>query len=191
MTYLLDILQGIGIAAAAGVSPFLPLAAASLAGLARLGADYDHTSLSVVGSPVVLALSVILAVLALVLRKRLEEPTAERVLLGLGVVVGAIVTGATVADHSSTWWPGLIAGGLAALIAGLGVRSLLRRTRARLDDETRTTLAVGAAVGALAVAILSIVLPPVGVIAVGAGVWLYFGGRRQDTRKHAGLRVLR
>jgi len=191
MTYLLDILQGIGIAVAAGVSPFLPLAVAAAAGLLELGADYDGTSLSVVGSPVVLVLSVVLAVAALVLRRRLEEPRAEQALLGLGVLVGAVVTGATIADHSGTWWPGLVAGAVAAAIGGLGAGSLLRRTRARLDEETRTTLAVGAAGGAAVASILSVALPPLGLVALIGAIWLYAGGRRQDTRKHAGLRVLR
>lgn len=191
MTYLLDLLQGIGIAAAAGVSPFLPLAVAAVAGLAGLGADYDGTDFSVLQSPVVLGLAIVLAVVAFVLRRRLEEGTGGRVMLALGMVFGAVVTAATIADHSATWWPGLIAGALAALVTGLGAQSLLRRTRARLDEDGRTTLAVGATLGAVVVAILAVVLPPLGLIAVIAGVWLYIGGRRRESSKHAGLRVLR
>ncbi|MBF6619441.1 MAG: DUF4126 family protein [Patulibacter sp.] len=191
MTYLLDLLQGVGIAAAAGASPFLPLAVAALAGLVGVGADYEGTSFSVLESPVVLALSVVLAVVAFVLRKRFENLAGERVMLALGMVFGAVVTAATIADHSSTWWPGLIAGALAALITGLGVQSLLRRTRARLDRDGQTTLAVGATLGALVVAVLAVILPPLGLIAVIAGIWLYVGGRRRESSKHAGLRVLR
>jgi len=191
MNYLLDLLQGIGVAAAAGASPFLPLAVASLAGLLNLGADYEGTSFSFVESPVLLALAVILAVVGLVARRRLESPQAERVTLALGVIFGAVVTAATIADRSDTWWPGLIAGGLAALVTGLAVQSLLRRTRARLEDEQRSLLSVGGALGAALVALLCIVLPPLGIVAVGAGVWLFLGGRRQDTSKHAGLRILR
>jgi uncharacterized membrane protein YoaK (UPF0700 family) len=191
MTYLLDLLQGIGIAAAAGVSPFLPLAVAAIAGLLKLGADYEGTSFSALQSPVVLVLAIVLAVAAFVLRKRFDNDAGRRVMLALGVVFGAVVTAATVADHSSTWWPGLIAGGLAALVTGLGAGSLLQRTRARLDQDGQTTLAVGATLGAVAVAILAIVLPPLGLIAVIAGIWLYVGGRRRQASKHAGLRVLR
>jgi uncharacterized membrane protein len=191
MNYLLDILQGLGIAAAAAASPFLPLAVASLAGLINLGADYEGTSFSVLESPVVLILAVVLAVAALVARRRLETPQAERVQIGLGVIFGAVATAATVADRSDTWWPGLILGGLVALVVGVAVQSLLRRTRARLEDEQRTLLSVGGALGAGLVAILSVVLPPVGAIAVAAGIWLFVGGRRQDTTKHAGLRILR
>jgi hypothetical protein len=191
MTYLLDLLQGIGIAAAAGASPFLPLAVAALAGLVSVGANYEGTSFSVLQSPVVLALSVVLAVVAFVLRRRFENVAGERVMLALGMVFGAVVTAATIADNSSTWWPGLIAGALAALVTGLGVQSLLRRTRARLDNDSQTTLAVGATLGALVVAILAVVLPPLGLIAVIIGIWLYVGGRRRESSKHAGLRVLR
>ncbi|MGE4425109.1 MAG: DUF4126 family protein [Solirubrobacteraceae bacterium] len=191
MTYLLDILQGVGIAAAAGVSPYLPLAVAAAAGLLDLGADYDGTDLSFLESPVVLGLAVVLAVVALVLRRRLEAPAAERVEIGIAAVVGAVATAAAVADNSSTWWPGLVIGGVAALVAGAGFRTLLRRTRDRLDEDTRLTLAAGAALGALLVAILSVALPPLGLVAVAVGIWLLLGGRRREQSKHAGLRVLR
>lgn len=191
MNYLLDLLQGLGIAAAAGASPFLPLAVAAAAGLLDLGANYEGTSFSFVESPVLLALAVVLAVVALVARRKLESPAAERVSLGLGVVFGAVVTAATIADRSDTWWPGLIAGALAAFVVGVAVQALLRRTRARLEDEQKTLLSIGGALGAGLVALLSIVLPPLGLIAVAAGVWLFVGGRRQETTKHAGLRILR
>jgi uncharacterized membrane protein len=191
MNYLLDLLQGLGVAAAAGASPFLPLAVAAVAGLANLGADYDGTSFSFVESPVLLALAVVLAVVALVARRRLESPQAERVVLALGVVFGAVVAAATVADRSDTWWPALIAGGVVAFVVGTAVQALLRRTRARLEDEQRTLLSVGGALGAAVVALLSIALPPIGLIAVAAGIWLFVGGRRQDATKHAGLRILR
>lgn len=191
MNYLLDFLQGLGVAAAAGASPFLPLVVAAVAGLANLGADYEGTDFAFVESPVLLGLAVGLAVVALVARRKLESELAERVLLGLGVVFGAVVAAATLADRSDTWWPGLIAGGLAALVVGVAVQSLLRRTRARLEDEQRTLLSIGGALGAGVVALLSIALPPIGLIAVIAGVWLFLGGRRQETTKHAGLRILR
>jgi uncharacterized membrane protein YoaK (UPF0700 family) len=191
MNYLLDILQGLGVGAAAGASPFLALAVAAGAGLLDLGADYEGTSFSWVESPVVLGLAVVLGVVAVIARRRLESPQAERVLLGLGVVFGAVVGAATVADRSGTWWPALITGGLAALVVGIAVQSLLRRTRARLEEEQRTLLSIGGALGAIVVAVLSVALPPIGLVAVAAGVWLYLGGRRQDTTKHAGLRILR
>lgn len=191
MNYLLDILQGLGVAAAAGASPFLPLAVAALAGLLDLGANYESTDFSFVESPVLLGLSVLLAVVALVARRKLESRTAERVLLALGVVFGAVVCAATLADRNDPWWPGLIAGGLAALVVGTAVQALLRRTRARLEDEQRTLLTIGGALGAGVVALLCIALPPLGIVAVAAGVWLFLGGRRQETTKHAGLRILR
>lgn len=191
MTYLLDILQGIGIAAAAGASPFLPLAVAALAGLVNLGTNYEGTTFRVLESPIVLVLAIVLAVVAIVLRRRLETENGERAMLGLGMIFGAVITAATIADHSSTWWPGLIAGAGAALISGLAVQSLLRRTRARLDEEQRSLLSIGNAIGATVVAILAVLLPPVGLIALLVAVWLLVGGRRRANAKHAGLRVLR
>jgi len=44
---------------------------------------------------------------------------------------------------------------------------------------------------ALLVAVLSVVAPPVGVIALAGFVWLLFAGRRRGDEKYAGLRILR
>ena len=44
---------------------------------------------------------------------------------------------------------------------------------------------------ALALAALSILVPPVSVLALGFLAWLLLGGRRREGEKYAGLRVLR
>jgi hypothetical protein len=38
---------------------------------------------------------------------------------------------------------------------------------------------------------LSVLIPPVSVLAVGFFIWLRLGGRRREGEKHAGLRILR
>jgi hypothetical protein len=71
------------------------------------------------------------------------------------------------------------------------VRDLFTRTRARLDTEAAAALPVYAEGVAAVLAALSILIPPVSVIAVGFLVWLLLGGRRRGGEKYAGLRILR
>ena len=44
---------------------------------------------------------------------------------------------------------------------------------------------------ALLIAGLSVLIPPVSVLALGFFIWLRLGGRRREGEKHAGLRILR
>ncbi len=65
------------------------------------------------------------------------------------------------------------------------------RTRARLDTEAAAALPVYAEGVALVLAALSILVPPVSVLAIAFLVWLIAGGRRRSGEKYAGLRILR
>ena len=40
-------------------------------------------------------------------------------------------------------------------------------------------------------AVLSVLLPPVGLVVLGLLLWLLYAGRRRDEQKYAGLRILR
>lgn len=200
MDYLLDILTGLGVAVAAGATPWLPLLITAAAALANLGVDFEGTPFAFLESPVVLVLAAVLAVASLVAHRQLVGPALRNATLGAGAIVGAVLAAAAVADRSETWWPGLIVGALAAVLAGLAVGSLVERTRTRLeatakgterDDGPVVTLLVVVALAAAAIAALSIVLPPVGAVALVGALFLLLGGRRQAGRKHAGLRVLR
>ena len=196
MDTLLDILTGIGLATAAGIRPFLPGLAAGAFAAADATIDFDGTDLSFLeGSGWLLAL--VVALVALVVLQRAGGP--ERVESGpLGVAVlvisaglGALLFAGTLADHSETWWPGLIGGLVCAIIAWRATSGLLARTRARLDAEAATGLTLYAEGVALLVAVGSILLPPLGLVALGALIWLLLRSRRREGEKYAGLRILR
>jgi len=179
---LLDILQGMGVSTATGVRPFLPTLLVGALAADDLGVDFDHTDFAFLESPwFLLAIAVCLVVTTL-LRSRFDTPAGEAALGGIGLGLGALLFAGTLADHYSTWWPGIIGGLVCALIAQQGTRSLLTRTRARLD---------AAAAAALLVSGLSVLIPPVSVLAIGFFIWLRLGGRRREGEKHAGLRILR
>src|SRR6266508_3563691 len=74
---LLDILQGMGVSAAAGLRPFLPTLLVGALAADDLGVDFDHTDFAFLESTwFMLALAVALAVTT-VLRTRFETPAGE------------------------------------------------------------------------------------------------------------------
>jgi hypothetical protein len=78
-----------------------------------------------------------------------------------------------------------------AFIAQQGARSLLTRTRARLDAQAAGALFLYVEAVALVLAGLAVLIPPISVVAIAFFVWLRLGGRRRDGEKFAGLRILR
>jgi hypothetical protein len=188
---VLDICQGMGVSAAAGLRPFLPTLLVGALAADDLGIDFDGTDFAFLESAwFLLAIAVALVVTTL-LRARLETPTGEAALGGVGLGLGALLFAGTLDDRYSTWWPGIIGGLLCALIAQQGARSLLTRTRARLDAEAAGALFLYAEAAALLLAGLAVLIPPISVLAIGFFLWLRLGGRRREGEKHAGLRILR
>ena len=192
MQLLIDILQGMGLSAAAGVRPFLPALVAGALATADVGIDYEGTPFAFLEQPGWL-LAVVLALIAVVVlarRDRLEQPL-ESATQGIGLGLGALLFAATLADNTDMWWPGLLAGGLCAALAAAATRSLMTRVRARLDAEARGALPVYLEGTAVLLAGLSVVAAPISVLALGFFAFLLRGGKRREGEKYAGLRILR
>ncbi len=192
MRLLIDILQGAGLAGAAGIRPFLPALMAGALASANIGIDYDGTPFAFLEAPVWL-LAVVIAVIAVVVAQRRGAPesTLDSALSGIGIGLGALLCAATLADRHDLWWPGLLGGGLCAALAGAATRSLVVRTRARLDPEARAALPVYVEGTAVVLAGLAVVVAPISVLALGFFAFLLRGGRRREGEKYAGLRILR
>jgi Domain of unknown function (DUF4126) len=188
---LLDILQGMGVSAAAGLRPFLPTLLVGALAADDLGVDFDGTDFAFLESPWFLLALVVALVVTTLLRSRFETPAGEAALGGIGMGLGALLFAGTLDDRHATWWPGILAGLLCAFIAQQGARSLLTRTRARLDAEAAAALFLYAEAAALLIAGLSVLIPPVSVLAIAFLIWLRLGGRRREGEKYAGLRILR
>jgi hypothetical protein len=191
MKLLLDILQGVGLSTAAGLRPFLPTLVAGGFAIGDVGVDFEGTSFQFLEEPVFMLAVAIAMVVTFLLRGRLDTPAGAAALSGIGIGLGALLFAATLDDRNAVWWPGLIGGVLFAALAGAAVRDLFTRTRARLDTEAAAALPVYAEGVAAVLAALSILIPPVSVVAVGFLVWLLVGGRRREGEKYAGLRILR
>jgi uncharacterized protein DUF4126 len=188
---LLDILQGMGVSAAAGLRPFLPTLLVGALAADDLGVDFDGTDFAFLESPWFLLAIVVALVVTTLLRSRFETPAGDAALTGIGLGLGALLFAGTLDDRHATWWPGILGGLLCAFIAQQGARSLLTRTRARLDAEAAGALFLYAEAAALLIAGLSVLIPPVSVLAIAFLIWLRLGGRRREGEKYAGLRILR
>lgn len=189
---LIDILQGAGLAGAAGIRPFLPALMAGALATANVGVDFEHTPFSFLEQPAWLLAVVLALVVAVVLQRRgVSERVLDSSLSGIGIGLGALLCAGALADDGFAWWPGLVGGGLCAALAGAATQSLVTRTRARLDAEARAALPVYLEGTAVVLAGLAVVFAPVSAVALGFLAFLLRGGRRREGEKYAGLRILR
>jgi hypothetical protein len=190
-----DIFQGIGIAAALGIRPFLPALAVGALAAGNIELHFSHTDYSFLQSWPFLLAMVLAAIAVVVVERRLTAPDADRPLVAIlaiaGAALGALMFAGSLARGHYLAWPGWIGGVACAALALAASRPLFARVRGRLDQDTAAALPAYAEVIAVVVAILSVVAPPVGPIALALLIWLIAGGRRREGQKYAGLRILR
>ena len=192
-----DIFQGIGISAAIGIRPFVPSFAAGALAAGSVEIHFQHTSYSFLQSLPFLLVMVICAALLIMLDPDNRGPRLYGVSLTVGLTVvslglgGLFFAGALVRDHHPSW-PGWIGGVICAGIGLAASRPFLARLRSRLDDAAASVgLPLISDGSALLIALLAIVAPPLGLVALLLLVWLLFAGRGRSDAKYAGLRILR
>ena len=183
--------------------PYLPPLLAGALARGDVGIDFDGTSYEFLEQPWFLFVVLLVAVAAyFVDRNRGTRPDESRdpVALGLGVVglaLGALLFAGSLADGDHTSWPGLVGGALAAALGYLAVAGLFRRASRRLRAADRSgsgapnLLDAYADAIALVLAGLSILAPPVGIVAIVVFVVLLVRTRGSGGQKYEGLRVLR
>ena len=195
METVLDLLQAAGIGAAIGIRPFLPALLVGALAAGDLGIDFDGTDFSFLEqAPFLLAMLVGLVVFDVIRRRgaeeRLEAGAGLYVLGALALVIAALFGAGSLADHGHPVLAGLLLAAACAALALLAVPPLFARVRTRLGAEAGLLPLYREAI-ALAVAGLSVLFPPLAVIAVAGLVWLLAGSRRRQGEKYAGLRILR
>jgi Domain of unknown function (DUF4126) len=197
---------GLGLAAACGLRPFLPLLLAGALGAdSALGIAFGHGSFRFLQAGWWLLVVVVVLVLAYALqllakltpildpsqRGGRADPLAAS-LTGLGLGAGALAFAGTLAVHGDVWWPGLVGGLLAAALAQRASWPVLLRARSRLSDRAaREALTIYLDAAALLAAALVAVLHPLGYVLVALLAWFAWRGRARGDEKYAGLRVLR
>ena len=196
MTLFLAICLGIGLALAVGLRPFLPALLACALARGDAGIDFEHTDVAFMEKPAFL-LALLIGVIVLVAMERRYGP--EHVssgpfgaaIAGIGLALGALLFGGALQDHHYAFGIGLIAGIACAALAEAAARGFFESTRRRLDREAAGTLPFYAEVAALVLAGLSVLAPPVALVALAFLAWLLLNQRRRAGRKYAGLRILR
>jgi len=192
--FVLDLLQGAGIAAAIGIRPFLPVLLAGALASADLGLDFDGTDFAFLEEwPFLLGVLILVAISDLATRRRanLETGPVVWLLLTIAVVLGALEGAGSLADRGHPVLAGIVAGAAAATLGFFAARSLFGRVRRRLDADAQSVLPLYGEGAALASAGASILFPPLAIVVLAGLAWLLAGGRRRAGEKYAGLRILR
>jgi len=191
MQLVLDICQAMGLGAACGISPFLPVLVAGGLAKANFGVDFEHTSYAFLESSWFLLGATVAFVATTLLRGYFKEGVRADALATVGIVLGVLEGAGTMADHHRSAIVGGVIAGLCAVLAALATRDLLGRVRARLDAASAAALFLYAYGASLVVALAAILAPPLSIVVVGFLLWLLIGGRRRSQEKYAGLRSLR
>lgn len=194
MDFVLDLLQGAGIAAAVGIRPFLPVLLVGALASADLGIDFEGTAFAFLEEwQFLFAVLVVVVLLELVARRRtdVDSGTIMYALLMLALILGGLQGAASLADHDYVIAPGIVAGVAAAALGFFATLSLFGRVRRRLDPEAQAVLPLYGEGAALAAAGASVLFPPLAILVIAGLAWLLAGGRRREGEKYAGLRILR
>jgi hypothetical protein len=192
--FVLDLLQGAGIAAAIGIRPFLPVLLVGALASADLGLDFEGTSFAFLEEwPFLLGVLLAVMLIELVARRRTDIDTGPLVwvLLAIAVGLGALEAAGSLADRDHPIVPGIVVGVLAAGLGFYAARSLFGRVRRRLDPDAQGVLPLYGEGAAVTAAGLSVLFPPLAVLVIAGLAWLLAGGRRRAGEKYAGLRILR
>ncbi len=196
MHLVFDIFQGIGVAAAVGVRPFLPALVVGALAAGDVQIDFAHSDFSFLQQAPFLLVMVVGSIVLSMLERRLSEQRLERgpvalAIAGAAVVIGALLFAGALARGHYAWWPGIVGGVICAGVGLLATRPLLARVRTRLDRDAVGALPVVTEAVALLGAALSVIAPPVGIVLLALLLWLLFAGRGRGEQKYAGLRILR
>jgi hypothetical protein len=174
------------------VRPFLPPLLAGALASADAGIDFDGTDWEFLEEPVFLGVVLALTVVSYGAERSGANREVVTSLTGaLAVALGAVLFAGSLAAGGHEAWPGLVAGLGCAALAWVAVGGVLERARRRLDPGAAALLPVYADAAAVVLTALAVFADPSGYLALAAFVFLLVGGRREDDRKYAGLRILR
>ena len=193
MHLVFDICQGIGLAAALGIRPFLPGLAAGALAAGDVELHFKHTTYAFLQSPAFLLALVVGVILLTLIERRVqaEQGPLLWVVVLAGAAIGAVFFAGELCRAGAVIWPGYIAGPVCAVIAAAATRPVFARARARLDTAAAKALPLYAEAAAIVLAVLSVLVPPVGPIGLALLLWLAIANRGRGEHKYAGLRILR
>lgn len=209
MDTLLDICMAIGVGAAAGLAPFVAVAATVVLVSLHVGVNPEGSSVDDVASAafVVVAALLLLESFAssmtiggLRIRVAADRPIATAIFWAMAVVMGGLAGLVVYQAAGHEPFVGTIAGVLSASVVALGwapffarVSARVGRTRKGEDAQPTDGRVLAVATDGLTVVavLLALLLPPTGLILPVLAGLLMIGRRRQEGKKYEGLRSLR
>jgi hypothetical protein len=193
----------VGLAAASGIRPFLPLLlAGALAKAGDLGVSFAGKPFHFLGSAAWLLVVTVALIVSYLIQVLSDRPATEErpfaggdpfasALTGIALGSGALLFAGTLAAHGDTWWPGLIAGLLCAFVGERASGPLIARVRARLTDRSaRNALTVYLDATALIASLVVCAFHPLGYVLLLLLIWWLVRAGRRDGERYAGLRIL-
>ncbi|MDQ6915572.1 MAG: DUF4126 family protein [Actinomycetota bacterium] len=195
MHTFLVITQGIGLAVACGIRPFLPAVLAGGLASSGTGLDFDGTDFAFLASiPFLLGLVVAMAVVLGYERRRpgaFQAGPLAAGLAGVAIGMGALEFAGSLADEGHPAWAGIVGGLMCGGIAQAAARGVFAGAAGRLDEDARAAVPLYEEGIAAIIAALAIGVPPVSLVVLAALAFLLVRNRRRAGRKYAGLRILR
>ena len=117
MHLVFDIFQGIGIACAVGIRPFLPALVAGGLAAGDVEIHFSGTDYSFLQStPFLLGMVVGAIALALIERRQIDSEALSVALGAIGAALGALFFAGALAHGHYASWPGLIGGVVCAVV---------------------------------------------------------------------------
>ena len=192
MDLFLAISQGIGTSLATGVRALLVPLFVGVMARANAAIDFEHTGFSWLESIWWLAFLVALLVAAWLLeRGGVEVPDGIWAVVGMGL--GGMLFAGALEDENYFGTAGIVPGMVCALIGFLAARAFLGGAAERLAarGEGTGTIRMLGDVGAIVIAALAVLLPPVSYVALAFCAWVLVARRQRAGQKYEGLRILR
>lgn len=196
MDVFLALCLALGLALACGMRSFLPPLLVGALAASDLGIDFQGTGWAFLEEPPFLLGVLLLTIAAAFAERRglvgaAEPSRRDTVLVVAHVALGAVLAGGAMASEGEPAAIGVVLGAPAALGALLVVRSVLAGASRRVGPEGVGALTLFADGAALAVAGLTVLLPPLALLAALALLALARARGQRSARKHEGLRILR
>lgn len=217
MDTIWHICEAIGVGAAAGLSPLVAIAVLVLAASVKLGIETDNSDVSFLAGAAAIVIAIVVVVQSFLLigvpggtklRVAADRPRFETLHVLLAVVFGAIGGMIVLGAENATAIAGALIGGLAGGLVGYAAVGLLGGVGERLDataarekkkdaveaaadaKSSKRIIAFGVDVLTLIAVILPLLVPLTGLILPILAIAVILGGRRRQSKKHEGLRVL-
>lgn len=192
MDLFLAISQGIGTSLATGVRALLVPLFVGVMARADAAIDFEQTGFAWLESLWWLALLVVLVVAAWLLdRSDVEVPEGIWAVVAMGL--GGMLFAGALEDDDYFGTAGIVPGMVCALLGFLAARAFLggAAERLRTRGEGVGTIQALGDIGAIVVAALAVLVPPVSLVALGFCAWVLVARRQRAGQKYEGLRILR